>query len=71
MENKMYTSYFKEGKEKLEEGGSKRTKEEMIRLFKKYAFEFEKQARRNGDLSAEGKAEAYTLAAFELEKNMI
>ena len=50
---------------------NKRTKEETIKLFKKYAYEFEKQAHRNNDLEAKGKAEAYNLVVFELERNTI
>jgi len=51
-------------------GKTYRTKEETIELFKKYAFEYEKEANRNNDPIAKGKAEAYELAAFELERNM-
>ena len=47
-----------------------RTKEETIKYFKILAYEFEKQANREGDLIAQGKAEAYRMAAFELEKNI-
>lgn len=47
----------------------KRTKQEMIEYFKLLAFEFGKQAHRDNDLVAKGKAEAYELAAFELENN--
>lgn len=47
------------------------TKPEMIDFFKKMAYEYEKRAHRNNDdpiLYA--KAEAYELAAFQLEYNM-
>lgn len=47
-----------------------RTKEETIKYFKQLAYEFAKEAHRNNDLVAKGKAEAYELAAFELEHNM-
>lgn len=49
---------------------TKRTIQETINYFKQLAFEFEKEAHRNNDTIAKGKAEAYTLAAFEIEKNM-
>lgn len=48
----------------------KRTKQETIEYFKYLAFEFEKQGYRNNDSSALAKAEAYEIAAFELERNM-
>lgn len=52
----------------------KRTKQETIELFKTYAFEFEKQAARTDNdeerICARAKAEAYEIAAFELERNM-
>lgn len=52
----------------------KRTKEETAELFRTYAFEFEKIAARTDDeaerLIATAKAEAYEMAAFELEHNM-
>lgn len=47
-----------------------RTKKEMIEYFRQLAFEFGKQAHKDNDLIAQGKAEAYELAAFELERNM-
>ena len=47
-----------------------RTKEETITYFKELAYHFRVEAHRNNDLIAQGKAEAYELAAFELEKNM-
>lgn len=47
-----------------------RTKEETIKYFKQLAFEFSKEAHRNNDSIAQGKSEAYEMAAFELEKNM-
>ncbi len=47
-----------------------RTKQEMIDYFRHLAFEFEKYATRNDDLMAKGKAEAYELAAFEIERNL-
>ena len=50
---------------------SYRTKEETIAYFKQLSFEFETEAHRNNDDPfSEGKAEAYRLAAFELEHNM-
>lgn len=48
-----------------------RTKEETIKYFKQLAFEFEVKAHRENDLIAKGMAEAYELAAFELERNML
>lgn len=58
-------------------GDRYRAKEEMIKLFKQYAWEFEGEAakfRRENNLIKEaemkGKSEAYELAAFELEHNM-
>lgn len=51
-----------------------RTKEETIKYFKHLAFEFSKQSHRAEDqmekAMLKGKAEAYELAAFELEHNM-
>lgn len=53
---------------------NKRTIEETIELFKNYAYHFEREAQRCSDKETaanwEGKAEAYRLAAFEIEKNM-
>lgn len=49
---------------------TQRSKEEMIEYFRQLAFEFGKQAHKNNDLIEQGKAEAYELAAFELERNM-
>ena len=49
---------------------SKRTKQETIKYFKQLAHEFDVIAQRNNDLIAKGKAEAYQLVAFELERNM-
>ena len=48
------------------------TKAEMIEYFKRLAFEYEVRAHRAGVESdyLKGKAEAYELAAFELENNM-
>ena len=48
------------------------TREEMIKYFKQLAFEYEVRAHREGAESdyLKGKAEAYELAAFELENNM-
>ena len=55
-------------------GKSKRTKEETIDLFKRYQHEYEKQARRSKDkdisIASMSKAQAYEMAAFELEHNM-
>ena len=51
-----------------------RTKQETINYFKQLSYEFSKEAHREKDLTKkaelEGKAEAYELAAFELEHNM-
>ncbi|MFW6024954.1 MAG: hypothetical protein ACOCRX_01295 [Candidatus Woesearchaeota archaeon] len=47
-----------------------RTKKEMIKYFKNLAFQYEKDAYRDTNLEAKGKAEAYELAAFELKYNM-
>lgn len=53
---------------------SYRTKKETIEYFKTLSYEFSKQAHREEDPTAKarlsGKAEAYELAAFELENNM-
>ncbi len=55
----------------------KRTVEETIKLFKQYAYDYSVQARRcedNDKLKSEfyyGKADAYEMAAFELEHNMM
>lgn len=48
---------------------SYRTKQEMIDYFKYLAYQFSVDAHRNKDEIAKGKAEAYELAAFELENN--
>lgn len=50
---------------------TKRTIQETIDYFKYLSYEFAKDAHRNNNLIAQGKAEAYELAAFEIEKNMI
>ena len=57
-----------------------RTKEETIKYFKSLAYEFAMQSRKTQESTEEGseayanflmgKAEAYEIAAFELEKNM-
>lgn len=51
-----------------------RTKSETIEYFKMLSFEFSKQVHRESDVIEKarlnGKAEAYELAAFELENNM-
>ena len=49
-----------------------RTKEEMIEYFKHLSYEYEVKAHRGGEGSDYllAKAEAYELAAFELEHNM-
>ena len=47
-----------------------RTKQEMIDYFKTLALKFETDAHRHDDLFAKGKAEAYALAAFEIEHNL-
>ena len=46
------------------------TKQELIEYFKFLANQFEFKACQNNDLFAKGKAEAYEIAAFELEHNM-
>ena len=48
----------------------KRTRQETIEYFRYLSYEFSVEAHRNNDKVAEGKAEAYVLAAFELERNM-
>lgn len=52
----------------------KRTKQETIELFRRYQHEYEKQARRSKDkdisIASMSKAQAYEMAAFELEHNM-
>ena len=45
------------------------TKQELITYFKQLAYEFDVKARRDDDLFYKGKAEAYEIAAFELEHN--
>ena len=45
------------------------TKRELIAYFKQLAYEFDVEAHRNDDLFAKGKAEAYEIAAMELEHN--
>lgn len=49
-----------------------RTKNEMIEYFKHLSYQYEKDAHRGGAGSdyLQAKAEAYELAAFELEHNM-
>lgn len=53
---------------------SKRTIQETIELFENYAYLFEGEAHRCSDKETaanwRGKAEAYRLAAFEIERNM-
>ncbi len=49
---------------------TKRTLEETIEYFKMLAHAFAVDAHRNNDLEAKGKAEAYELAAFQLERNL-
>ena len=46
------------------------TKKELITYFKQLAYEYEVKAHRNNDLLAKGKAEAYEIAAFEVEHNL-
>ncbi len=52
----------------------KRTKQETIELFRRYQHEYETQARRSKDkdisIASMSKAQAYEMAAFELEHNM-
>ncbi|EOY7170485.1 hypothetical protein NQ830_12530 [Clostridioides difficile] len=47
-----------------------KTKEETVKRFKQLAFEYERYSYRNDDKIANGKAEAYELAAFQIERNM-
>ncbi len=47
-----------------------RTKAETIAYFRQLAYEYEKEAHRNKDVVAHAKAEAYRIAAFEIERNM-
>lgn len=47
-----------------------RSRQEMIDYFKQLAFDFEGQAHREKSEFKRGKAEAYELAAFELEHNL-
>lgn len=51
-----------------------RTKEETIKYFKQISFECEREAHRSDDekvkIRERARAEAYELAAFELEHNM-
>lgn len=53
---------------------NKRTVKETIELFENYAYHFEGEAHRCNDKETaanwRGKAEAYRLAAFEIERNM-
>ena len=53
---------------------NKRTKQETIDLLKDYAEAYKRDAEREKDLKKcayyLGKAEAYELAVFEIEKNM-
>lgn len=49
---------------------TKRTKEETIALFRMYANEYYKKWDKNDDFFALEKAQAYEMAAFELEKNL-
>ena len=44
-----------------------RTRKEQIEYFRLLSYEYQKQAHRNDNLEAKGKAEAYELSAFELE----
>ena len=58
----------------LQMGKSKRTKEETIELFRRYQYEYEKEARRTKDkeltIALLAKATAYENAAFEIAHNM-
>lgn len=47
-----------------------RTKQEMINYFKQLAFDYYKDASMYHNDFFKGKAEAYEMAAFELEHNM-
>lgn len=49
---------------------SKRTKQEMIEYFRNMANAFATQAHRMSSERLKGRAEAYEMAAFELEHNM-
>jgi len=48
----------------------KRTKEEIIKYLKNLSYHFGKIAHQENDEKSKGKAEAYELAAFEIERNM-
>lgn len=50
---------------------SLRTKPETIDYFKQLSYQFGILAHRNNDLMSQAKAEAFELAAFELERNMV
>lgn len=47
-----------------------RTRQEMIEYFKRLAFDYHKNGGMYHDDYSLGKAEAYEMAAFELEHNM-
>ena len=53
---------------------NKRPIKETIELFKNYAYNFEREAQRCSEKETaanwRGKAEAYRMAAFEIENNM-
>lgn len=51
--------------------GKTDNRQKVIDFFKKQSFEFDGKAHRESDLYAKGKAEAYELAAFEVERNII
>ena len=46
------------------------TKEELIKYFEKIADALEIEAHRNDSSYLRGKADAYRLAAFEIERNL-
>ena len=50
--------------------GKPGNKQKVVDFFKKQSFEFNVKAHRESDLYAKGKAEAYELAAFEVERNI-
>ena len=54
---------------------NKRSKAETIELFRQYAYDFAVRAHRTESPEEKarlnGKSEAYEMAAFELERNMI
>lgn len=48
----------------------KRTRREMIKYLRELSREFNRKAEKNKDMFFQGKADAYEIAAFEIERNM-